>query len=214
MVTSRGLFKEYEQLAAKADSAFNQVEKDYASYINCVTGCTDCCYSVFGLFLIESVYLKHHFDKLDRKIRREAILRSNKADKELMRIEQKIRDNNLSDPRVLARALGRERVRCPLLNDDGKCILYSYRPITCRVYGIPTVSGGNTHVCYKAGFKEGESYPTFDLDNVFRELHFLSRKLLGRAGQRNMERASFLLSVPKIIKTPVTDLIKENIGNE
>lgn len=201
------LFRDYERLAAKADSAFQRVEKEHPSCINCATGCTDCCYSVFGLFLIESVYLKYHFDKLSRKLRREAVLRGNKAGEELAKIQKKMEKYN-DDPRMLARAAGRERVRCPLLNDEGKCILYPYRPVTCRVYGIPTVSGGEVRVCGKAGFKKGESYPTFNLDKVFKDLYQLSRKLLEKSGQKNMDRASLLVSVPKTITTPLGELVK------
>lgn len=200
------LFQAYELLAAKADSAFRKVKKDYGPCIKCEIGCSDCCYAVFGLFLIESVYLKYHFDQLDRGLRRGALLRSNKSDRDLLRIEKSLQPGNSA--RTRAWSMENERVRCPLLGGDQKCLLYPFRPITCRVYGIPTVSGGKVHVCWKAGFEKDKSYPAFNLDGIYRELYWLSRKLLGRAGQRNMERASLLLSVSKSIKTPIEDLIK------
>ena len=81
-------------------------------------------------------------------------------------------------------SLAKARIRCPLLNDNNECILYPYRPITCRVYGIPTMIQGVPRVCGKAGFKKEQSYPTFNLDGVHRELFELSKELLERAGAK------------------------------
>jgi Fe-S-cluster containining protein len=83
--------------------------------------------------------------------------------------------------------LAEERVPCPLLNDDKRCDLYERRPITCRVYGIPTSIGGKPHICKESGFKEGVSYPTVNLDNINDRLFELSKKLLDQIGSRQPE---------------------------
>jgi hypothetical protein len=62
-------------------------------------------------------------------------------------------------------------------------------------------------VCGRAGFKKDQEYPVFDLDEVHRELHQLSRELLERAGGKDSEIATLLISVSKIIKTPFEELI-------
>ena len=36
----------------------------------------------------------------------------------------------------------RIKCRCPLLGDDDRCLLYQARPITCRLYGVPTAIAG------------------------------------------------------------------------
>ena len=66
------------------------------------------------------------------------------------------------------------RMRCPLLGDDGLCELYDARPITCRLYGIPTVIGNQGHVCGFSGFKEGMKYPTVKLDKIQKALQDMS----------------------------------------
>lgn len=66
------------------------------------------------------------------------------------------------------------RMRCPLLGDDGLCELYDARPITCRLYGIPTVIGNQGHVCGFSGFKEGMKYPTVKLDKIQNALQDMS----------------------------------------
>lgn len=204
----KDLFQEYENLVAKADQAYQKIKKEYDPLIKCDIHCSDCCHSVFGLFLIESVYLNYHFTKLDEMYRQEAALRSEQSDQDLQGIEKKLQVHD-HDPQTKALAMAKERVRCPLLNNDQKCTLYSYRPITCRVYGIPTIINGNLHACWKTGFEKGKSYPAFNLDGAYRELYLLSGKLLEIAGQKNIERASLLVSVSKSIKTPVIDLISE-----
>ncbi|MFZ5597219.1 MAG: hypothetical protein ACOY31_09450 [Bacillota bacterium] len=202
------MFGQYELLTAKADGFFRDVAGEYGDGVRCGVRCSDCCSSVFGLFLIESVYLSHHFSKLDRRRRREALSRSEKADRQMLEVQKKLQECS-ADPETQARAMAKERVRCPLLGADGKCVLYAVRPLTCRVYGIPTLINGETRCCWKAGFEKGRSYPVFDLDGAYRELYGLSRAILERFGHKDTEdRASLLLSVSKSIKTPVEELIK------
>jgi Fe-S-cluster containining protein len=196
------LFQRYEHIVAKADRAFEKMAKEYPKCIKCKPHCSDCCHAVFGLFLIEAIYLKRHFDKLGRKARRAAILRGKRADKELKKLENRIQGQDINS-RTAGYPLERERIRCPLLDDNEECILYPYRPITCRVYGIPTAIQGKAHVCGKAGFKKGEFYPTFNLDNVQRKLYQLSKELL--VGDE--EKASILISVSKAIETPLEDIM-------
>ena len=193
-------------LVAKADHAFQKMEKEYGACIKCKRYCSDCCHAIFGLFLIEAAFIQHHFNQLSPKLRREAILRASKSDKDLRKIEEKLKAYE-DDPHMKSFALSKERVRCPLLDQNEECILYPCRPITCRVYGIPTAIHGKAHICGKAAFKGGESYPTFDLDAAYRELYQQSKELIQKSGQMNMEPASLLISVSRAIKAPVKDFI-------
>jgi Fe-S-cluster containining protein len=206
MMLLKDLFQEYKKLAARADRSFREMEKDYKSFIKCGVRCSDCCHSVFGLFLIESLHLGYHFNKLDRRLRREAIQRGTKADRDLQVIEKKLQAYK-DNPRLQARAMARERVRCPLLNAAGECLLYPFRPITCRVYGIPAIISGEVHTCWKAGFEKGQDYPAFDLDGMYRELYHLSKRIVERSGAADPERASLLVSVSRTIKSSAEELI-------
>ncbi|GBF35693.1 glutamate synthase large chain [Desulfocucumis palustris] len=200
------LFQAYESLVAKAESSFQGMEKEYGDCIKCKIQCSDCCHSIFGLFSIESAYLSHHFSRLDRKLRREILSRCEKTDRELLELEKRLKEAHGEDQQALLSAIARERVRCPLLNDENKCSMYQHRPITCRVYGMPTVIGGKMHACWKAGFERGKQYPAFDLDGMYRELYGLSKEFLARAGNMDEERASLLLSVSKSVSTPLEEL--------
>ena len=205
------LFQRYELLVAKADQAFNKIAKEYPECIRCKSHCADCCHAVFGLFLIEAAYLQKYFYQLGRKERRAAILRGKKANRDLQKIEKRLQAHH-DDNRTAGYALQRERIRCPLLDDNRECVLYSHRPITCRVYGIPTAIQGKAHVCGKTGFKNGQSYPAFNLDEVQKELFYLSREVLQRTQRGSAEKASLLISVSKTIETPLEDIIKESFA--
>ncbi len=200
------LFEPYESIVSRADEAFQQVKEGFPECIRCEPHCADCCHAVFGLFLIEAAFLKRDFDQLDEEERKAALKRGRDADQALEKLEGTLRSFK-DDPQMISYSLARERIRCPLLNDHNECVLYPYRPITCRVYGIPTKVRGVPRVCGKAGFRKGQEYPVFDLDGVHRELHQLSRELLERAGGKDPEMSTLLLSVSKVIKTPFEELI-------
>ena len=205
------LIRNYELLVDKADSAFQRMEKEHGSYIRCELHCSDCCHAVFGLFLIEAAYIREHFDLIDEEQKRHAFLMGEIADRDLEKLQGKLKTFE-NDPRMQTYTLARERIRCPLLDNQDECTLYHRRPITCRVYGIPTKIQGKVRVCGKGGFKEGETYPVFDLDGVYRDLFVLSKELLDEAGIDNADKASLLISMSKAIRTPLDDLIKEDFN--
>jgi len=207
MKKTNDLFRSYELLVDKVEAAFQEMQKEHGSCIKCEPHCSDCCHAVFGLFLIEAGYLKEHFDKLGAEEKKAALVRCEQAEKSLERLQNMLREHE-GDPQMQAYIMSRERIPCPLLNENQECVLYLHRPITCRVYGIPTKVQGKARVCWKAGFRKDERYPVFDLDGVYRELYFLSTELLKAAGE-DTEKASLLISVSKAITTPLQDLLRQ-----
>jgi Fe-S-cluster containining protein len=202
------LFRSYELLVDKADRSFREMQQDYGECVSCERHCSDCCNAVFGLFIIEAAYLKRNFDRLGKEEIKAALFRCNEADRALKQLEKMLLSYR-NDPNMQAYAMARERLRCPLLDDNLDCILHSFRPITCRVYGIPTRIQGKARVCGKSGFKKGVNYPAFDLDGVYRDLYNLSGELLKNSGIADIENASLLVSVSKTISTPFDILINE-----
>ncbi len=202
------LFQNYELLADGAEAAFNKVAREYPGAVKCKPGCTDCCHAVFGLFLVEAAYLKFHFDQLPPEIIKDALLRCNEAERAIKRLEVKLR-NYREDPEMQAYVYATSKVRCPLLDHEGRCVLYPRRPITCRAYGIPTRIRGKTRVCTLAGFEQGKSYEGYNLDQAYQQLFFLSREFLASYGKGDPGKADLLISVPKVLTTPLELLIEE-----
>jgi Fe-S-cluster containining protein len=202
------LFQNYELMVDRVDAVFHRMEKDYSSLIKCQKFCSDCCYAVFGLFIIEAVYIKMRFDRIDQRDIYESILRCDETERAIRRLEVKLM-NYEDDPEMQSLVYATERVRCPLLSDEDKCVIYPYRPITCRVYGIPTKIRGRARVCGKSGFKSGNRYPVFDLDAIYGELFILSKELLEMIPEGDPEKAPYLVSISKVLTTPTELLIKE-----
>ncbi|RZB37692.1 MAG: hypothetical protein SRB2_00794 [Desulfobacteraceae bacterium Eth-SRB2] len=94
-----------------------------------------------------------------------------------------------------------ERVRCPLLNDNEMCAVYEYRPITCRLYGIPTSIGGRSHTCGKSGFVEGKQYPAVNLDAIQKKLYDISYEFVSGIKTKYVKMANMLVPLSMAILT-------------
>ncbi len=198
-------FERYEALVSEVDKIFVAVQEAYKDCVRCKIHCWDCCYAVFDLTLIESVYMNHHFNKsLTRRERRKVLRRAEKADRKFYQIKRKLQKMHLKEGKpsedVLLQ-LARERVQCPFLNDEKLCDLYARRPITCRVYGIPTSIGGTPHICGESGFQEGTAYPTVNVDNMNDRLIELSKDLLQEMGANRSKMHMSLVPVSAALMT-------------
>ncbi|MCD6139289.1 MAG: YkgJ family cysteine cluster protein [Deltaproteobacteria bacterium] len=206
-------FNKYEALVAQTDKLFSNIQDAYKDCVRCKIYCCDCCYAVFDLTLIEAVYINYHFQKsLSKTDQRQVLARAEKADRRFYQIKHKLQKmylrQGMSSEEVLLH-LARERAACPLLNSDNLCDLYKWRPITCRLYGIPTSIGGVAHICEKSGFKEGTAYPTVNLDNVNTRLFELSKELLREIGSKEEKTHMRLVPVSTAL---LTDYNREYFG--
>ncbi len=189
-------FEKYEALVAKADAAFERVKQDYGECVKCTATCSDCCFALFDLTLIEALYIRQKFLETCQGTLKTALMeKANRADRRIYKLKRRAYNElqeGKDENQILAQ-LALERVRCPLLNDEQLCDLYPYRPITCRFYGIPTAIGGAGHTCDKSAFEPGEKYPTVNLDAVHGELQKISAELLRDIQSKNIKLADLLI---------------------
>ena len=172
------VFERYEALAREADAAFARVREAHPQSVACHEGCSDCCHALFDLTLVEAAYLNAAFVKtFPSGPERSAILeRAHDADRKIHTIKRRAfkAEQAGEDVGAILAAVAGERARCPLLDGNERCVLYAVRPITCRVYGVPTAVGGKGHVCGKSAFAQGREYPTVNLDRIHERLASLS----------------------------------------
>ena len=189
-------FKRYEKLVATADAAFERVKKAHADCVKCGEQCADCCFALFDLTLIEALYIHHKFnEKFEGSSKVELLEKANRADRRVHKIKRKAYkefQSGKNEGEILAE-MAFERVRCPLLNEQDLCDLYEYRPLTCRFYGIPTAIGGAGHTCGQSAFKQGQQYPTVNLDAVHNQLQQISAELLRDIKSKNIKLADLLV---------------------
>ncbi|MBW1955043.1 MAG: hypothetical protein JRI83_04875 [Deltaproteobacteria bacterium] len=115
-----GFLGNLDRLYAEMDQAYSKTAADYGFYC---TGCREsCCRTRFFHYtFLEYHYLLEGYRKLAAHLRQDVLHRAG--------VYQRRMEN--SD----AAALSFDAF-CPL-NDKGACILYAWRPMICRLHGIP-----------------------------------------------------------------------------
>jgi Fe-S-cluster containining protein len=202
-------FTAYEELAGSVNKAFKQIANDFPKEVNCRPGCSDCCHALFDLTLIEAIYISKKFRETytDDIKRHEIIDRAAAADREIYRLKKKAFDdqkNGASDIEIIGK-MAMERVRCPLLNNNNECDLYDYRPLNCRVYGVPTETSGASHICGRTGFVQGEKYPTIKMDRLYEYLYKISSEMVKNMNTKFTRMGDMLMPVSMAIMTDFDD---------
>ncbi len=175
------IFKRYEALVAEVDAIFTHVRTNHSDCVICEPTCSDCCHALFDLSLVEAMYLNQAFSQKIPygKERSDIISNSADIDRQAVRMKRDFyrasKDGQSAEDIMAQAAL--MRLPCPLLDKNLHCILYEYRPITCRLYGVPLNISGTGHVCGKTKFNKGTSYPTVHMKAIQDRLDDLSREI-------------------------------------
>lgn len=201
-------FAKYEALVTMADGVFEKIKREYPQTVTCKEGCSDCCHALFDLTLIEAIYLNYHFNKKFKGVKRLNLIdKASSIDRKIYKIKKNAHREYVdgkNDAEILTQ-MAAERVRCPLLNEEDRCDLYEHRPITCRIYGIPTASGGMSHTCGRSAFEEGKPYPTINMDVIYKQLYGISAELVRDIKSRYTKMADMLVPVSMAMITDYDD---------
>ncbi|MDL2267766.1 YkgJ family cysteine cluster protein [Desulfovibrio sp. OttesenSCG-928-G15] len=198
-------FERYETQAKEADALFAHIRSQYPDLVVCKEKCSSCCHAMFDLSLVEALYLNGKFnERFPPGKERTAILdAADSADRTAARIKRKVfkESKEGKDSNEILAEIARVKVRCPLLDENDRCIMYDVRPVTCRLYGVPTAIGGQSHTCGLTGFLQGEKYPTVALDKIQHRLSALSTELTTFIGTAYTELDSMYVPVSTALLT-------------
>jgi Fe-S-cluster containining protein len=197
-------FEKYEAVLKMADDVFDRVKNECQECVKCEIKCADCCHALFDITFIEAIHINRQFNqKFQGPAREEIIEQANRIDRDVHRIKRKAYKELQSgkDENAILMDLAKQRSRCPLLNEKDVCNLYEYRPVTCRLYGIPTTIGGVSHTCGKSGFLEGKSYPSVNLDVIQQRLFQISQQLVTDIKSKHLKMADILIPVSMALLT-------------
>ncbi|BBO84009.1 YkgJ family cysteine cluster protein [Desulfosarcina ovata] len=203
------IFKEYESFAKQVDGVWETVRKQFPESVQCKIGCSDCCHALFDITLVEALYINDKFiTELPENRKNEILAIANKTDRNIYKLKRKafkaVEAGEKTEEQVLFE-MAAERSRCPLLNLNDRCDLYDYRPLTCRLYGIPTSIGGRGHTCGLSSFSEGQSYPTVNLDKVYSKLYDLSVDIINTLQSSHKEMSKILMPLSMALLTVFDD---------
>ncbi|SDL05050.1 Putative zinc-or iron-chelating domain-containing protein [Maridesulfovibrio ferrireducens] len=211
------IFEKYEALVAEVDKAFKTVSEQTDDGIKCGKGCSDCCHALFDLTLVEAIYLNRKFNETFRGMKRSTVMqRSDVADRSIHKIKRRAfkASQTGTSAQEIIKEISLARVRCPLLGDDDLCELYDFRPLTCRIYGVPMNIGGEAHSCTKSGFSSGKSYPTINMDILQTKLVALSTELTESINSKLKSLPEMIVPVSMALVTDYTpEYLGENTGN-
>ncbi|MBU0993729.1 MAG: YkgJ family cysteine cluster protein [Proteobacteria bacterium] len=206
------ILDKYETYVQMIDGIFKKVGNEYGYCVKCKPGCDDCCYALFDLSFIEAVYINRRFKENFSGDQRSLLIeKAARADRQIHKLK-KSAFQQLKHGRDEIGILGdmaMERVRCPFLNEKSKCDMYDMRPITCRLYGIPTSTSGASHICGKSAFEKGGKYPTVNMDKIHNQLYNLSLELAIHIKSRYAKIAEVLIPLSMAL---ITDFNEEYLG--
>ena len=197
-------FAKYEALVQMVDAVFDRVKKEFPKEVFCREKCSDCCYAIFDLTLIEALYLNDQFSKKFSGNEKNDLLEiAGKTDRVLTKMKRDAykQVKNGSEELDIVGKMSQERVRCPLLGKNNLCVMYEHRPITCRVYGIPTSTAGVSHICGRTNFVQGQPYPTLNMDKIYTQLQLLSAQLVKDIKSSNIRMHEMLIPVSMALVT-------------
>jgi len=201
-------FVKYEAVVSMVDQVFDRVKKEFPKEVFCREKCSDCCYAIFDLTLIEALYLNHRFNETFSGNEKAGLIAvADKTDRALAKMKRdaykKVKEG--ADQLEIVGKMSQERVRCPLLGENNLCLMYAYRPITCRVYGIPTSTAGASHICGRTNFVQGKAYPTLNMDKIYTQLQLLSAELVKDIHSSNIRMHELLIPVSMAMVTLFND---------
>lgn len=195
-------FIQYEAVVKMADNAFDKVRAGHMECIKCKIRCADCCHALFDLTLIEAIYLNHKIkERFQGDDKQKLQEKANVADRAVFKLKKKAYkefEDGKSEDQIL-KDMAEKRLRCPLLNEEDMCSLYEFRPITCRLYGIPLSIGGKGHTCGVSGFQQGKQYPTVNLDIIQTKLYKISDDFVKSIGSKYSKLSEILVPVSMAI---------------
>ena len=165
------MFEALTNLYKQMDKTWNEIARLYDFQCN---GCKDnCCRSLFFHHThIEKAYLLHGFNRLEPYKRTEVRASAEEYVKATFSAGQDIKSL---------------KIMCPL-NEEEKCTLYSYRPMICRLHGLPhevRIQGPMpiTGKGCKAGCFDNKTYITFDRTPFYQQMAQLEASWRRENGQ-------------------------------
>lgn len=170
------ILDQYKLLLSSIDGWFAQAQHRHPGQIACKVGCSGCCRGFFDITLLDAALVAEGFNQLLPEVRDSV---RNRATARLAELRQCW--PGFSSPFLLNGLPDSEWTEmpeedesdCPLLGDDGLCLIYAFRPMTCRLHGLPNIdfSGESFSDEYcTLNFKTGDPLSIPELRWSFRQL--------------------------------------------
>jgi Fe-S-cluster containining protein len=140
------IIDQYGNLLKEVDAWFTRAAAAHPEQIMCGKGCSGCCRGLFDITLLDALYLQQGFLKLSETIREgvlaKAGLRVSDIKAQWPEFSQPYLLNHWTEEEWLELMPEDDETTCVLLDDNGHCLVYEFRPMTCRLHGLPLIDAG------------------------------------------------------------------------
>jgi len=135
---------EWQTLIARFDRWFEATAERLPGVIPCRAGCTACCHGPFDISAADALLLQEGLAALPATARDQVRTRARDLLGRMQALApawappfdiQALGDDAFD---AIGEALASEP--CPLLDADGRCMVYAHRPLVCRMIGLPLLT--------------------------------------------------------------------------
>ncbi len=141
--------EEQRRLFDQAERWFDRSRAALLGQVPCHRGSDRCCIGPFAITIIDCALLQKGLAELDRMTRYEINERAKRQtatiEQEFPRLAKSAFLDDWPDPDVDRLVSRFADLPCPALDSDGSCLVYRFRPVTCRTMGLPVQTGGRVH---------------------------------------------------------------------
>lgn len=173
----------YGLLLHEVDIWFARCLENFRSDITCREGCSACCRGLFDITLLDALYVKRGIDQLEPSLvaglKKQALLRLDEIRANIPTFTKPWFLDVLPGELVATMMPEDDQTPCLLLSERGHCRIYSHRPMTCRLHGIPLFDTDGEPFSDEwctLNFIDVDPEPLVDIRHQFREL--FSQELL------------------------------------
>jgi Fe-S-cluster containining protein len=137
------LVEEYRLLLEEIDSWFSRCQQQHPEEIACSKGCSECCRGLFDITMLDAAILNIGLailpPKVRFKVRKMAVESVRTIQSSWPEFSQPFILNHRSEEERETLLASDNETPCVLLDNEGRCLLYDYRPMTCRLHGLPLI---------------------------------------------------------------------------
>lgn len=136
--------EQWQSLISRFDRWFEATAQRFPGVIPCRAGCTACCHGPFDISAADVLLLREGLATLPESVQKDISARGRAL---LTRMQ--VLAPGWSAPFDI-QSLGEEQFDalgetlaaepCPLLDQEGRCRVYAYRPLVCRMIGLPLLT--------------------------------------------------------------------------
>lgn len=125
------------------DRWFSGVVTRHLTLIRCGRGCGECCRGLFDITLLDALLVRRGFLLLGERRRDQVLSRCRSIHGILLEKWPAMAPpyilNVLPEEEWERLMPDDDQTPCVFLDEDGGCLIYPHRPMTCRLHGIPLI---------------------------------------------------------------------------